>query len=142
MFLASRGYSEDLSVHLSRVEGLFGRTLLYGFKLSSSFSSQTLIIFPMTLVEKNISAAWHLLRFLANAALNSIKKLGKKIKIKCCGFLMPAANKWLCAAVLCGPQQLSSYMLRFFVGPQQLSSHKLKTRLLTFHFHNPYSTVA
>ena len=32
----------------------------------------------ISLVEKNISAAWHLLQFIVNAALNSIKKLGKK----------------------------------------------------------------
>ena len=47
-FWVLRFFSEDSFMHLSRVQGLFGRTLLYGYELLPFFPPQTLIIVPMS----------------------------------------------------------------------------------------------
>ena len=45
MFLTTRVFSKNSSVDLSRVKGLFDRTLLYRYELLSSFPPTLIIIF-------------------------------------------------------------------------------------------------
>ena len=68
----------------------------------------------LSLVEKNVYAACHLLRFSLDATLNSKKKKEKKIyNTNAAVHLMPAAYKHLYVAVLVSPQHKSTYMMRF-----------------------------